>query len=196
MMKSEYLDAFKDANGRRPYLPHDHRHSGYRPTRESVARAVPIYTPGKNKAHDEVVDKILEIGARFGLDIHTVEPLMLHLPAALSGAMISDIADDIQALQASNPCGNPMENIEWTEKCQVKGLSITINMIQQMQEAIEEVALQNHVEWIRNAPENHNKDGLTRCLARSELSLEDLTGESHETLRKVILAIKYVISKM
>ena len=193
-MQTEYALMFKDAEGRRPYLPHDHRHTGHRPTREGVASTLWYYRPGRNEAHDEVVDRVLETGARFGLDIHTPPPLIAHLPMALIGAAMTEAIDRLRPSDIPDPTDEEVADMERMEKRQINSLGMTVNTVDQIRDLTESMALNNHFDWIMRAPENQTTEGLARALARSRLSLEDVNGRNRHRLERRIGDMERLLS--
>lgn len=178
-----FYENIKDAAGRFPCVPLDHRHTGYRPTRESFLATLPDSATKETDCYDEIIDRAIEAGARFGIDPISVKCIEIDITLALGGAVVSDLCQ-LMAFKFSKD----QKAVATSEKGDleaVTSVSISLNRIQRQ---LEDAAVYNYVRWAHRMLDNRKDREL--CIARTKLSLEDVGPKNREILESLLTALE------
>lgn len=175
-----------DSEGRRPYLPHDHRHVIHKPKREEVLASITSPIEDYHETLQKTVDKIVEVGTLFGVDPHTLLGVEISVRLALSSAYLLDIVNEFAKRAQASMGTNQTEMMEQIDHRREGLTKSCTQMLSDMQEAIERSAVINHIDWVEEITQAPSEKGITQALARTRLSIEDLAGKNAMIMERLV----------
>jgi len=186
MIPRPNMDSVRDAEGRVPHIPGDHRHSRHIPDRAGVSASITFYVPYRNSEHDEIIDRMIKLGSRFGLDIHTIPRMRSLVLMVLYGATAVAAIDKVGIHDFPDPTAQDEADLDAAYEQQGRTLLLIAETFTLIQNELEAVAFRNHMEWVTDRPDAMTTEELRRSWQRSREALPYLTGERHSMLEEVL----------
>jgi hypothetical protein len=186
MVPRPNMDSIRDAEGRVPHIPGDHRHSRHTPDRISISASIPFYVPGRRPGHDEIIDRMIQLCTRFGLDVHTIPRMRSLVLMVLYGATAVEAIDKVGIHDFPDPTAQDEADLEAAYEQQGRTLLLIAETFALIQNELEAVAFRNHMEWVTDRPDALTTEELRRSRQRSREALPHLTGERHNMLEEVL----------
>ena len=194
MIAFQHVTVTSDSEGRVPYLPLDHRHSGYKITAADLIARIqsPLQKQPEQETLKQTAARISEIGTRFGVDIEELPQIGPAVMLVLENAILSDVIRTAREKIVRN--GVP-ESMEATKDVPERLKDITAHIsgiIDGMQAALERAAIVNHLQWARSLSGSQDPKELAQAIARTELSLEDVSDENVGELKYLIIKLEEI----
>lgn len=141
--------AFRDAAGRRPFLPFDRRHIAHAPDPDDVAEALAATGSCEGTPSAETIDRIIAIGVRFGMDVHRVERFG---SSFLQSIQLQDsLLQDLLGIPASPDASGDVDPI--VARLESEGIVRLADILHRMEAYVETIACINWTTWMEDVPE-------------------------------------------
>ena len=186
MTETDFPASYIDANGRRPYLPHDHRHTGYKPTRETVAQDICIRETDRLPAHDEFIDRLVEIGSLYGVDAHTIPKFVEPVISASLKIYVIEAVDFAVTTLPDDLTPGEKSDLDMLETNQIEHLEIVATVLANIKATTEAAAVAHHVIWMQESTKNLTIESLEEVRSRSLAHIDDVSEMHRERLGKLI----------